>query len=173
MTEEVEKEPVQTVETPEEENWKDKYLRVLAEQENMRKRMQKEKHEMISFGVENAISEFLGAIDNFENALRFAENASKEVKTWATGFEMILAQFKEVLHHHGIVSFHSKGGEFDPLIHEALEMEETLEYPDGTILHEFAKGYKSSTRTIRPARVKVAKSPKPNKIEEEPKITRD
>ncbi|MBU6446943.1 MAG: nucleotide exchange factor GrpE, partial [Verrucomicrobia bacterium] len=120
MTEEVAK-PEESVE----ENWKDKYLRALAEQENMRKRVQKEKHEMVNFGIENAISEFLGAIDNFENALRFAENGSKEVKNWAIGFEMILSQFKEVLHNHGIVSFHSEGNTFDPQYHEAVEIVET------------------------------------------------
>ena len=157
MTEEIK--PEQPKAELAEENWKDKYLRTLAEQENMRKRMQKEKHEMISFGIENAISEFLGAIDHFENALRFAENGSKEVKNWAVGFEMILSQFKEVLHNHGIVSFHSEGNTFDPQFHEAVEIVETTEEPDGIIMHEFTKGYKSSTRTIRPARVKVAKHP--------------
>lgn len=161
MTEETVKPPV------EEENWKDKYLRALAEQENMRKRIQKEKHEMVSFGIENAISEFLSAIDNFENALRFAENGSKEVKNWAIGFEMILSQFKEVLHNHGIVSFHSEGNTFNPQFHDAVEIVETTEQPDGTIMHEFTKGYKSSTRTIRPARVKVAKHPLSAVTEEE------
>ncbi len=149
----------------EEENWKDKYLRALAEQENMRKRIQKEKQEMVAFGIENAISEFLGAIDNFENAMRFAENGSKEVKNWAIGFEMILSQFKEVLHNHGIVSFHSEGNTFDPQFHEAVEIVETTEHPDGTIMHEFTKGYKSATRTIRPARVKVAKHPQKESTE--------
>jgi molecular chaperone GrpE len=144
---------------PVEENWKDKYLRALAEQENMRKRIQKEKQEMLSFGIENAIAEFLPAIDNFENALRFAESASGEVKNWAIGFEMILSQYKEVLYNHGIVSYHSVGNTFDPQVHEAVEIVETTEHPDGTIMHEFTKGYKSANRTIRPARVKVAKHP--------------
>lgn len=140
-------------------DWKDKYLRTLAEMENMRKRMQKERHEMARFGIENAIGEFLPAIDNLENALRFTESASGEVKNWAIGFEMILSQFKEVLHNHGIVSFHSEGNTFDAQLHEAVEIVETQDYPDGTILHEFTKGYKSASRTVRPARVKVAKSP--------------
>lgn len=156
MTEE-KKEELQT----ETEDWKSKYLRVLADQENMRKRVQKEKQEMIGFGIENAIAEFLPAIDNMENALRFGMSASGEVKNWATGFEMILSQFKEVLHNHGIVSFHSEGNTFDPEFHEAVEITETDEHPDGTIIHEFAKGYKSANRTIRPARVKVAKHPQP------------
>lgn len=151
-----------------EENWKDKYLRTLAEQENMRKRIQREKQEMVGFGIENAISEFLPAIDNFENALRFAEGADGPVKNWAIGFEMILSQFKEVLHNHGIVSFHSEGNTFDPLYHEAVEVVETTEHPDGTIMHEFTKGYKSALRTIRPARVKVAKYPQPIAAAETP-----
>lgn len=158
-----------------EENWKDKYLRALAEQENMRKRIQKERQEMLSFGIENAISEFLSAIDNFENALRFAESAEGPVKNWAMGFEMILSQFKEVLHNHGIVSFHSEGNTFDPQYHEAVEIVETTEQPDGTVMHEFSKGYKSATRTIRPARVKVAKHPQINAtdVAEESITTRD
>ncbi len=155
-----------TEEAPVEENWKDKYLRALAEQENMRKRIQKEKQEMLSFGIENAIAEFLPAIDNFENALRFAESAAGEVKNWAIGFEMILSQYKEVLYNHGIVSYHSEGNTFDPQIHEAVEIVETTEHPDGTIMHEFTKGYKSAHRTIRPARVKVAKHPQTIAAEE-------
>ncbi|OGN56096.1 MAG: nucleotide exchange factor GrpE [Chlamydiae bacterium RIFCSPHIGHO2_12_FULL_44_59] len=158
MTEEpvVEEQPVQ-----EEEDWKGKYLRALADQENMRKRIQREKQEMIGFGIENATAEFLPAIDNLENALKFGAMASGEIRNWASGFEMILSQFKEVLHNHGIVSFHSEGNTFDPEFHDAVEIVETSEYPDGAILHEFAKGYKNAHRTIRPARVKVAKRPQP------------
>lgn len=146
--------------TPQEEDWKEKYLRTLAEMENMRKRMQKERIDMTRFGIENAISEFLPAIDNLENALHFAGTGSSEIKNWARGFEMILASFKEILHNHGIVSFHSEGNTFDPQVHEAVEVEETADHPDGLILHEFSKGYKSASRIIRPARVKVAKYPK-------------
>lgn len=140
-----------------EENWKDKYLHTLAEMENMRKRMQKERYEMTKFGVEGAISEFLPAMDNFENALKFATQSSPEVKNWALGFEMILSQFKEVLNSHGIHPFHSEGMFFDPLHHEAVETLETQDLAEGLIIQEFSKGYKSATRTIRPAKVKVAK----------------
>lgn len=141
------------------EDWKDKYLRTLAEMENMRKRMQKERHEVARFGIENAIGEFLPAIDSLENALSFAQGASAEVKSWAVGFEMLLAQFKEVLHNHGIVAFHSEGNFFDPQSHEAIEITESSDLPDKLILQEFSKGYKSATRVLRPARVKVAKQP--------------
>lgn len=158
MQEETIQEP-EKLQTPPEENWKDKYLHALAEMENMRKRLQKDKQEMARFSSESALSQFLPAIDNFENALRFAESASPEVKNWAIGFSMIVAQFKEVLHANGITAFHSEGVPFNPDHHEAVEIVETLDTPDGTILQEFSKGYKSPTRTIRPARVKVAKHP--------------
>jgi molecular chaperone GrpE len=150
---------VESIAEPAPEDFKDKYFRALAEMENMRKRMQKDKQEISRFGIDNAISEFLPALDNFENALTFADAATGEVKNWAMGFKMILAQFKEVLHQHDIVIFHSEGQEFNPLYHEAVELEETDKVPDGTILQEFTKGYKSRERVIRPARVKVAKQP--------------
>jgi len=139
--------------------YKDKYLRLLAETENMRKRMQKEKQENTRFAIENVISEFLSPLDNFENALKFAEQIPGEVRNWAMGFQMILNQFKEVLSNHGVSAFPSEGTPFDPHKHEAVETEETTKTPEGTILQEFVRGYKSGDRTIRPARVKVAKAP--------------
>lgn len=140
------------------DEFKDKYLRALADGENARKRLAKEKQEMLRFGIENAIGEFLPVIDNFETALRHADAASSEIKNWAFGFQMILSQFKEVLHNHGILAFHSEGCQFDPSTHDAVEIAETDDAPEGTILQEFTKGYKSGSRTIRPARVKVARA---------------
>lgn len=144
----------------EEVNYKDKYLRTLAELENTRKRMQKEKLETLRFAIENTICDFLPILDNFENALKFSKEASEEVKNWANGFQMIHSQLKELLHSNGIVPFHSKGNIFDPNFHEAMEIIENHEHPDGMILEELSKGYKSSTRTVRPAKVKVSKKPK-------------
>lgn len=148
-----------------EENFKDKYFRTLAEMENMRKRVQKEKQDMLRFGIDNAISDFLPIIDQFENALRFADSASSEVKNWAFGFQMILTQLQNALQSQGISPFSSEGTLFNPLMHEAVEMVETDEYSDGTIIQEFCKGYKSHMRVIRPSKVKVAKKPKENPAE--------
>lgn len=142
-----------------EEDFKDKYFRLLAEMENTRKRMQKEKHEMTRFAIENVISEILLPIDTFESALGFTEQMNPETRNWAKGFEMILSQFKEILNNHNIVAFHSKNEMFNPHKHEAVEMEETETVAEGTILHEFLKGYKSGDRVLRAARVKVAKAP--------------
>lgn len=138
---------------------KDKYLRLLAESENTRKRLQKEKIEMMRFSVENVISEFLLPMDNLESALSFTSQMSEETANWAKGFTMILGQFKDVLANNGITTFQTLGTSFDPHLHEAVEIEETESRADGEIIQEYSKGYKSETRAIRPARVKVAKKP--------------
>jgi len=141
----------------EEVDYKDKYLRLLAELENTRKRLQKEKKEMMRFSVENVISEFLQPIDNLEKAVQCTQGLSSETLNWVRGFQMIVAQLKDVISQNGVEEFTSLGAAFDPHIHEAVEVEELEDCIDGTILEEYVKGYKSNLRTVRPARVKVAK----------------
>ncbi len=138
-------------------DYRDKYLRLLADVENSRKRMQKEKQELVRMGIENILGEVLGPMDNLDNALKHAANLSGEVKNWAMGFQMILAQFKDVLSQNGVTAFVSEGQLFDSAKHEAVETEETDEAAEGTILKEFIKGYCRGDHIIRPARVKVAK----------------
>ncbi|MCY3975448.1 MAG: nucleotide exchange factor GrpE [Simkaniaceae bacterium] len=132
-------------------------IRLLAEMENARKRMQREKQDATRFAVERVITEFLGPLDHFENALGFTAEASEEIRNWAKGFEMILAQFKDVLAERGITPFTSEGTPFDPHLHEVIEMEETDRHAEGTVTREFVKGYKVGDRVLRPAKVKVAK----------------
>ena len=137
-------------------DYKDKYFRALAEAENTRKRLQREKMESQSFAVQNVILDILHPLDHFEQALKHVSGASDEVKHWAAGFSMILDQLKQVISDNGVVGYDSKGAIFDPHLHEAIETEVNLDVPDGTILEEFVKGYKIANRVIRPARVRVA-----------------
>lgn len=145
--------------TKEMNDYKEKYFLTLAEIENMRKRLQKEKQDMTRFAIENVIAEFLTPLDNLENALGFTDQMSQETRNWAIGFNMLLAQFKDVLTTHGVTSFTSIGTSFDPNLHEAVEIEESIAHKDGTVIHEFLKGYKRGDRILRPARVKVSKTP--------------
>ena len=164
---ETEKEQLPPEQPPIEEviDYKDKYLRMLAETDNTRRRMQKEKQDMMRFSTDMILSEILAPIDQMENALKFADQMSPDVKNWALGFQMILNQFKEVLASNGVTSFNSVGEFFDPAKHEAVETEETDAVPIGTITQEFVKGYKSGDRILRPAKVKVNKEKK-NESEE-------
>jgi molecular chaperone GrpE len=163
MTEEQtpEPEPVQIDETEalknEMQDYKDKYLRALAESDNMRKRLQKEKQEMTSYAISQIVTAFLGPIDHMENALKYTQQMSEEVKHWSLGFQMILTQLKDVLSDQGVQAFESVGQAFDPHLHEAVETETREGINPGIVIEEFVRGYKMGERIIRPARVKVAK----------------
>jgi len=146
-----------TQKTAEAVDFKDKYLRALAEMENTKKRLMHERTELIAYSVSNIAEEMLGPIDSLENALAFTDNLSEEMKNWAIGFKMILNQFKSGLENHGIISYESKGKPFDPTYHEAIEMVETDTCKEGTVIEELMKGYKHDKRVIRVAKVKVAK----------------
>ncbi len=149
------------------EETKKKNLLLLAESENARKRMQKERQELTQYAVERMLTEFLDPIDRMDKALSFVENMSDEVKNWAVGFQMILTQFKDVLLENGIVPFESVGQRFDPHRHEAVETVESDEHDPDTVMEESVKGYMRGKRVIRPARVKVAKAPKIEELNEE------
>ena len=113
----------------------------------------------------------LTPIDHFETALGFSQQASDEIKHWALGFQMILNQFKDVLSNNGVTPIKSLGMHFDPHLHEAVEMILTTEHPPGTVVEECLKGYKMGERTLRPARVKVAKKPSVSASKEEEPTT--
>lgn len=141
------------------QEYKDKYLRALAEAENTRKRLAREKVESQSYAVQNIVVDLLQPIDHFEQALHHAEEARGDITTWAKGFEMILEQLRQVLADHGVSSYPSLNLPFDPHLHEAVETEERPDVPEGTVVFEFQKGYRIGGRTIRPARVRVATRP--------------
>jgi molecular chaperone GrpE len=160
----------QPEETPKEENeleklkqevneYKNKYLTLLADADNARKRLQKERTELIDYATRNLIIDFLHPIDHFENALKFTKDASSEVKHWALGFQMILNQFKDVLASNGVKPIEAVGKPFDPHFHEAVEMVATKEHPPGIVIEESIRGYIVGDKPLRPARVKVSIEP--------------
>lgn len=139
---------------------KNKYLMALADSENARKRIQKEKQEMIQYAIQNIIVEFLNPIDHFENALKYTQQMPPEVKNWATGFMMILTQFKDVLTNNGVIPFNSIGAPFDHNRHEAIETVVTTDFPPGVVIEESLRGYIMGDKNVlRHARVKVSKAP--------------
>lgn len=141
------------------QEYKDKYLRALAEVENTRKRLTREKVESQSYAVQNIVADLLQPIDHFEQALHHAEGANDDIAVWAKGFDMILEQLRQVLVDHGVSSYQSLSQPFDPHMHEAVETEERSDVPEGTVIFEFQKGYRLGGRIIRPARVRVSTRP--------------
>ncbi len=155
---------------PELEDFKLKYLHLLADSENARKRMQKDRDEVVQYSIRSLLLDFIHPIDHMENALKFTGQASNEVQNWAKGFEMILTQFKDVLSNNGVKAIDSVGKPFDPHMHEAVEMLETTDFPPDTVVEENLKGYMIGEKVLRPARVKVSKEPEAKKAEEEEKV---
>lgn len=149
------------------EDYKRKYLHLLADSENARKRLQKDRDEIVQYSLRSLLLDFLNPIDHMESALKFTDQASGEVQNWAKGFEMILMQFKDVLASNNVKSYESVGRQFDPHIHDAIEMKETTEHPPGTVVEENVRGYTIGDKTLRPARVIVSKEPETTKEEEE------
>jgi molecular chaperone GrpE len=137
--------------------YKNKYFLILAELENTRKRLQKEKQEMMKFAAENVLSDFLSPIESMEKVMSFSDQMSQETKNWVYGFKMLFEQLKSVFAENGVHPFESLGEDFNPHLHEAVEVEEIEEGNPGKIVAEFSKGYKCGERVLRPARVKVTK----------------
>lgn len=148
---------------------RDKYMRTMAESENRHKRLAREQSDVIRHAIADVILDFLTPLDQMENALQFVESGSEELQNWARGFDMILSHFKEALAQKGIIAFDSHGQPFDPHKHEAVEMIETDEHPEGMVVEELHRGYEMEGRVLRPARVKVAKLPAPETNESDTK----
>ena len=134
----------------------DQLLRLRAEFENAKKRMEKERAEFIKYANEGLIIEFLTAIDDFERAIDAAE-VSGDSKTLIEGVHMIYRHLQDVLVKKGLSKIDEVKVPLDPNLHEAVEFVETGEYPDGTVVEILRKGYKLNGKVIRPATVKVSK----------------
>ncbi len=143
---------------------KDRLLRTQAEWDNSRKRILKEKEDAVRYAAENFLERLLPVLDNFEAGMQAAQNAT-DAKSIAQGFEMVLAQFQQVLREAGVETVDAVGQPFDPHRHEALGHHESTEHPEGQVLTQMRKGYKLKDRLLRPASVFVAKAPEKEGVE--------
>ena len=134
-------------------------LRLQADFDNYRKRLEKDKIEFIKFANEEIISEILKIIDDFERAVE-AGKTKHDFDVLYKGIEMIYKDFKEFLKQKGLKEIEAQGKPFNPNEHEAMMQEETDKHPEDCVVEEFQKGYTFNGRVIRPAKVKVAKKPK-------------
>lgn len=138
-------------------NFEDKYKEALASMENLRKRLDTERQDLLKYKASSFIQAILPTIDMFELAMN-ANNVSEEVKNWLVGFEMILKNFKTTLEAEGVVEIVvNRGDDFDGKIHHAIENREDEEVEDGHIIEVKQKGYKLHDRLLRPAAVVVSK----------------
>ncbi len=140
-----------------EENW-DRYVRAVAELDNYRKRMARERTEWMQQANERLIRELLPVLDHFEAALAAATSA-EQFEAFKTGVGLILAQLRQVLSAAGVQEIDARGQAFDPAQHEALAHQDSTEVPEGHVLQQVRKGYRLNGRLLRPASVVVARQP--------------
>lgn len=132
----------------------DQLLRLKAEFDNYRKRVEKEKVEARQWGKQDVLIPLLGLVDVFEQAMAQAENA-RDVKQVAVGLEFLHKNFSGFLKSEGLAPIELTGKAFDPHLAEAVEQVEVDDEQVGLVLSELQRGYQFNGRVIRPARVRV------------------
>jgi len=132
-----------------------KYLRLYAEFDNYKKRVSKDKEELIRYGNESLLYEILPFIDHLEMALKHASN---EVSSGLVqGVEITLRDLRKTLEKFGLTAIEADGKPFDPVVHHAMSQVERNDTEDNTVVEEFRRGYMLRDKVLRPALVAVSK----------------
>jgi molecular chaperone GrpE len=134
----------------------DRLLRKTAEFDNFRKRVERDRKDMIEWAAADVIGELLSVVDDFDRAL--AAPVPPEAQSYKAGLELIQRQLAELLKKRGVSTIEALGADFDPHQHQAVAYEEVAGAREGEVVGVMAKGYKLGERLLRPALVKVAKA---------------
>ena len=132
---------------------KDRNIRLLADFDNYRRRVTREKNETYQRATESAIAEFLPVLDNFDRAIAQAPAAGDP---FADGVRMVYGQLSEVLAKAGVKPIEALGAAFNPADHEAIAYQPSADAPEGRIIYEARRGYRIGDRVLRPASVIVS-----------------
>lgn len=136
----------------------DKYVRLMAEFDNMRKRQERERMEMIKYAHEEVIIESLKIYDDLERSLAAFKAKEGMDANLVKGLQMVYDSLKSLMDKYDVKPIEVVGKKFDPNAHEVLMMVEGTDHPDNTVVEEFQKGYTLSGRVVRTAKVKVNKN---------------
>jgi molecular chaperone GrpE len=134
----------------------DRLLRKTAEFDNFRKRVDRDKKDMIEWAAADVLSDLIGIVDDFDRAM--TAEAPPEAQAYKSGLELIQRQLAELLKKRGVTPVEALGADFDPHLHQAVAYEEVPGAREGEVVGVMAKGYKLGDRLLRPALVKVAKA---------------
>jgi molecular chaperone GrpE len=141
----------------EEVDYKAKYFYIAAEMDNYRKRMERERENLVKFGNERVLSDLIEVMDNFERTIQMLKfDEDEKVKNILTGLEMVSKQFLDTLTKHGLTPVEAIGKDFDPNFHEAMAQEYVEGKKPNEVIKEYQKGYTLNGRLIRASKVVVA-----------------
>jgi len=136
---------------------KDRLLRTVAEMDNMRKRLEREKAEFIKFSSESILKDMIPVLDSFDKALptQSPQSGATDAGSFRDGMMMVHKQLLIALAKHGLEPVEAIGKTFDPNFHQAIQRIESGDVTQETVATEFMKGYALHGRLVRPAMVSV------------------
>jgi len=133
--------------------FKEDYLRNAAENENLRKRLEREKKDFFLYALSEVLKDFLVVLDNFERALEIEPGTDSE--KFHEGIDMIYKQFQDTLKKHNVTPVETDGKRFDPQVQQAFITEESESVNEPEVAEVLQQGYKLNERLLRPSLVKV------------------
>uniref|UniRef100_A0ACD5YTI0 Uncharacterized protein n=1 Tax=Avena sativa TaxID=4498 RepID=A0ACD5YTI0_AVESA len=152
---------------------RDRILRISADFDNYRKRTEREKLSLMTNVQGEVVESLLPVLDNFERAKTQIKVETEREAKINDSYQSIYNQLVEILKSLGVEDVETVGKPFDPMLHEAIMREESVEYEDGVVIQEFRKGFKLGERLLRPAMVKVSAGPGPEKSGDDDTIEED
>jgi len=136
----------------------DQLLRLVADVENFRKRLEKERADLRDYANEALLKELLPVLDNLELALNHGRD-QEACAALVAGVENVLKGFRQAISKFGVTPIEALGEKFDPAFHNAVMQQEDSSVPDQTVVQELQRGYLLKNRLLRPAMVVVARNP--------------
>ena len=140
----------------ESEQYKDRWLRLVAEFDNYKKRRSREFDALVRSASENLIRDLLPVLDSVARALDHRAGGQEDSEGFKQGVAMIMEQFPKVLQRRGLSEIEAAGEPFDPNFHEALMQMPSDEHAEGLVMDVVERGYCLGDKVIRPARVVVS-----------------
>ncbi len=137
----------------------DRYLRLAADMENLRRRTVREKDEIRQFAAGRVLEDMISVLDNLGFGLTAAKAPNADIKTIVGGIGMVADQLKNVLGQHGLKEINPVGQTFDPNQHEAIAAQPSADVADGNVAQVVRIGYSLNGRLLRPASVVVSSGP--------------
>lgn len=137
----------------------DRYLRLAADMENLRRRTVREKDEIRQFAAGRVLEDLISVLDNLGFGLAAAKAPNADLKTLVGGVSMVADQLKNVLSQHGLKEINPAGQAFDPNQHESIAAQPSADVAEGSVIQVVRIGYALNGRLLRPASVVVSSGP--------------
>jgi molecular chaperone GrpE len=139
---------------------RDKYVRLLADFDNFRRRAHKDRQDVVQYGHENLVKDLLSTVDNLDRAIEHAQQSDDgDLANLLQGVELVQRELHAALAKHEVQVIDAEGRPFDPSLHEAMAQVQDDSVPPNSVIEVLEKGYRLRDRLLRPARVVVAKPP--------------